>query len=144
MNSPNKWTAWNTHVSRTKTASRSGFDGPFPGVWNPMKSVKYYENFSGWKYKWLTCLKGPAGHGTESRTVSTSMWRIMNWGLWLLKCGWVSACSLLHITHIQSWVVCLAAFTEIVGHPPQFHGPVEQNELLATGNRLCLSFKTHV
>lgn len=114
-----------------------------------MKSVKYYENFSGWKYKWLTCLKGPAGHGTESRTVSTSMWRIMNWGLWLLKCGWVYVRA-----HFSAWricnlvwvprVVCLAVFTEFVGHPLRSRGLVEQNELLATGNRLYLSRQSHV
>lgn len=99
-----------------------------------MKSAKYYENFSGWKYKWLTCLKGPAGHGTVSHTVSTSMWRVMNWGLWLLKCGWVYVRGHFSAWHICSlvWVsrvVCMAAFTEFLGHLLCSHGPVEQNDL---------------
>lgn len=63
--------------------------------------------------------------------------------VWLGLC----ACSFLCMTWNLVWVprdVCLAVFTEFVGHPLHFHGPVEQNELLATGNRPYLSRQSHV
>lgn len=63
----------------------------FLTVWNSVKSEKNTKELSGWKHRWLTCLDGPAGHSSESCMVSRSMWRIMNWGLWLLKCGRVCA-----------------------------------------------------
>lgn len=75
----------------------------------------------------------------------------MNWGLRLLKCGWVDVRAHFSAWHICNlvWVrvprvVCLAVFTKFVGHPLRSHGPLEQNELLATGDRLTLSRQSHV
>lgn len=56
--------------------------------------------------------------------------------------------------HFSAWHTCnlvrvprvvrLAVFPEFVGHPLRSHGPVGQNELLATVNRLYLSHHPHV